>query len=88
MAIFKIWSKGINPTNKKIFYRSEYVDTKKNELFNPSDSASMVKVKYTRFWNLDPNENVMVEKIKRVNVKSKGENWGIRISKKKLKGIV
>lgn len=76
MPIFKIWSVG-EKKNGSVVLRTEYIDTAKNVLFSGDLHAASVKNDYEAFWKGEAK----VVKIKRVKVKSKGANWGIKMKR-------
>ena len=79
--IYQVYSRAINRQTRELLgYRTEFVDTEKNEMFGNTDNSDEVKEKYEGFWNLNDREpQVIVDKVKFVKGKSKGENWGIKM---------
>lgn len=78
MTVYKIVSRG-KDRKGKLIERTEYIDSTKNYLFRASENPEQVKTKYNQFWG---GEAKAID-VKKVNVKSRGENWGIKIKKLK-----
>ena len=76
MAVYKIKSRGFNEKGKPI-ERSEYIDSSKNILFRSAKNSQQVARNYNAFW---AGEAKVVD-VKKVKIKSRGENFGIKIKK-------
>ena len=86
MVVFKIYSRGINKRTGKVGYRTEFIDTTKNALFRTvrrNPNSANVAAAFEAFWSLGEYspERVVVDYVERVNVKSRGANWGIKMLK-------
>lgn len=78
MTVYKIIS--VDPSQG--LARSEYIDTKKNVLFQRAKSGKDVKRIYESFWG----GNTRVSDVIKAKVKSQGSNWGIK--SRKLKKVM
>jgi len=76
MPVFKITSKGHDEKGKNIV-RTEYVDSSKNLIFRNSKTDKAVARRFDRYWDGEAKAVA----VKKVNVRSRGENWGIKIRK-------
>ena len=77
MTIFKVYSE-VNTRPGE--YRVEYIDTKKNVIFKNVKTQLQMKHAYESYWGIG-SEKVKATKVEIVNIKSKGENWGIKFHK-------
>jgi hypothetical protein len=73
--IYKILSRGFG---KNVYYKSEFIDTKKNKIFEGCKTPIDVKVAYELYLCMR-KERVLIDKVVRVNIKSRGHNLGIKI---------
>ena len=84
MHVFKIWSRAIDRKGGGLLaYRTEFVGADKNELFSKyPKTEETVKAVHEAFWNLNKREpKIIVDKVRPINIQSKGKNWGIKILK-------
>ena len=77
--VYKIFSRAVDrKTRKLLSYRTEFIDTEKNDLFG--GNLWPISIQYEKFWNLNKHEpEVIVDKAVALKMKSKGGNWGIKI---------
>lgn len=82
MTIYQIESIGKNKKTGQLYSRKEYIDTRKNSMFKPTDTAKKIATRYERFWNADEQsaEKIKVVDVKSSKAKSRGENWGIKVN--------
>ena len=81
-GVFKIFSRAIDrKTRKLVGYRTEFIDTAKNELFEGATNPKEVEGRFEAFWGLDPYDDIVeVDKVEsKPKTKSKGDNWGIKM---------
>jgi len=80
MGIYKIYSR--IKDKGKIIYRTEFINTRTNTLFRNAKSAQDVKRIFQSFWNIDRRgPRVSVDKVIKVQSKSRKANWGIKLLK-------
>ena len=82
MTVYRIISYSVK--YPYIYFRGEYIDTEKNEVFRNCRSKEDVRIAYEDFWRFgDRTSPAKVIYIAQSFEKSKGKNWGIKVLKMK-----
>ena len=83
-VITKIWSRGMDEKTGDIAYRTEFIDTEKNEVFKGCKTKEDIKERYLSFWDMTTiglEGRVHVDQVKIVDIPSEDGNWEIKTLK-------